>query len=83
MIGAGRRVREVSRIADRAHPRASGRHRLGLRVTFGIVGIFVGPVLLAIAYTLLDNWVRSAPAGDGTAHATGITTNSPSSTPTR
>jgi predicted PurR-regulated permease PerM len=30
---------------------------VGGLVAFGIVGIFVGPVILAIAYTLLDNWV--------------------------
>jgi hypothetical protein len=26
-----------------------------------MIGIFVGPVVLAIAYTLLDDWVRSGP----------------------
>jgi predicted PurR-regulated permease PerM len=30
---------------------------VGGLVAFGIVGIFVGPVILAIAYTLLDSWV--------------------------
>ena len=30
---------------------------VGGLVAFGIVGIFVGPVVLAVAYTLLDNWV--------------------------
>jgi predicted PurR-regulated permease PerM len=30
---------------------------IGGLVAFGIVGIFVGPVILAVAYTLLDNWV--------------------------
>ena len=30
---------------------------IGGLVAFGIVGIFVGPVVLAVAYTLLDNWV--------------------------
>ncbi|MDH4104887.1 MAG: AI-2E family transporter YdiK [Gammaproteobacteria bacterium] len=34
---------------------------IGGLVTFGIVGIFVGPVVLAVAYTLLDDWVSSAP----------------------
>ena len=40
---------------------------VGGLVAFGIVGIFVGPVLLAVAYTLLDDWVSSDPvaiAGD-------------------
>ena len=32
---------------------------VGGLVAFGIVGIFVGPVVLAVAYTLLDNWVAS------------------------
>jgi predicted PurR-regulated permease PerM len=36
---------------------------IGGLVAFGIVGIFVGPVILAIAYTLLDNWV-AVPAPD-------------------
>ena len=35
---------------------------IGGMVAFGIVGIFVGPVILAVAYTLLDNWVTTAPA---------------------
>jgi predicted PurR-regulated permease PerM len=34
---------------------------VGGLVGFGIVGIFVGPVVLAVAYTLLDNWVASGP----------------------
>jgi predicted PurR-regulated permease PerM len=55
---------------------------IGGLVAFGVIGIFVGPVVLAIAYTLLDNWVGSALPGSGPAQATGITTNSPSSTPT-
>ena len=37
---------------------------IGGLVAFGIVGIFVGPVILAIAYTLLDDWV-STDAPDG------------------
>ena len=31
---------------------------IGGLVTFGLVGIFVGPVVLAVAYTLLDAWVE-------------------------
>jgi len=34
---------------------------IGGLLAFGLVGIFVGPVVLAVAYTLLDSWV-----GDGT-----------------
>jgi predicted PurR-regulated permease PerM len=33
---------------------------IGGMVTFGLVGIFVGPVVLAVAFTLIDAWV-----GDG------------------
>jgi predicted PurR-regulated permease PerM len=33
---------------------------IGGLVAFGIVGIFVGPVVLAVAYTLLDDWVATA-----------------------
>jgi predicted PurR-regulated permease PerM len=40
---------------------------MGGLVAFGIVGIFVGPVVLAVAYTLLDNWV--APDATGSAAA--------------
>jgi predicted PurR-regulated permease PerM len=32
---------------------------IGGLVAFGIVGIFVGPVVLAVAYTLLDDWVAA------------------------
>jgi predicted PurR-regulated permease PerM len=38
---------------------------IGGLVAFGIVGIFVGPVLLAVAYTLLDDWVSAAPIRGG------------------
>ncbi|MBM4243662.1 MAG: AI-2E family transporter YdiK [Deltaproteobacteria bacterium] len=31
---------------------------IGGLVSFGIVGIFIGPVILAVAFTLLDDWVR-------------------------
>ena len=33
-------------------------------VSFGIVGIFVGPVVLAVAYILIDNWVGAEPTTD-------------------
>jgi predicted PurR-regulated permease PerM len=32
---------------------------IGGLVAFGIVGIFVGPVVLAVAYTLIDDWVTT------------------------
>jgi predicted PurR-regulated permease PerM len=31
---------------------------VGGLIGFGLVGIFVGPVVLAVTYTLLDHWVR-------------------------
>jgi predicted PurR-regulated permease PerM len=37
---------------------------VGGLVAFGIVGIFVGPVVLAVAYTLIDNWVGPEPPDD-------------------
>ena len=39
-------------------------------VAFGIVGIFVGPVVLAVAYTLLDDWVSADPPDSATAAPT-------------
>jgi predicted PurR-regulated permease PerM len=35
---------------------------IGGLVAFGIVGIFVGPVVLAVTYTLLDDWAAARPA---------------------
>jgi predicted PurR-regulated permease PerM len=32
---------------------------LGGLLSFGIIGLFVGPVLLAVTYTLLEHWVKS------------------------
>jgi predicted PurR-regulated permease PerM len=37
---------------------------IGGLLAFGLVGIFVGPVVLAVAYTLLDDWTRSVPVGE-------------------
>jgi predicted PurR-regulated permease PerM len=33
---------------------------IGGLIAFGLVGIFVGPVLLAVAYKLLDDWIAEA-----------------------
>jgi predicted PurR-regulated permease PerM len=35
---------------------------IGGLLGFGLVGIFVGPVMLAVSYTLIDNWLRDAEA---------------------
>jgi predicted PurR-regulated permease PerM len=37
---------------------------IGGLLAFGLVGLFVGPVVLAVAYTLLDDWTRAAPPQD-------------------
>ena len=39
---------------------------IGGLLAFGLIGIFVGPVVLAVAYTLLDAWISmgEAPAQD-------------------
>jgi predicted PurR-regulated permease PerM len=35
---------------------------IGGLLGFGLLGIFVGPLVLAVTYTLLEAWVRDAPA---------------------
>ena len=40
---------------------------LGGLVTFGIVGVFLGPVLLAVAHTLFQDWGRSSETEPGPA----------------
>jgi predicted PurR-regulated permease PerM len=39
---------------------------IGGIIVFGVVGLFIGPVILAVTYTLLDAWVRdgNGPASD-------------------
>ena len=34
---------------------------IGGLLSFGLVGIFVGPVVLAVTYTLVDAWVNERP----------------------
>jgi predicted PurR-regulated permease PerM len=34
---------------------------IGGLISFGLIGLFVGPVLLAVTYTLLDSWMRQPP----------------------
>jgi predicted PurR-regulated permease PerM len=38
---------------------------IGGLVAFGLLGIVVGPVVLAVAYTVLSTWIRHEPAGRG------------------
>lgn len=40
---------------------------VGGLLAFGLVGLFVGPVVLAVAYTLLDDWTRALPSPDAAA----------------
>jgi predicted PurR-regulated permease PerM len=42
---------------------------IGGLFAFGLLGLFVGPVLLAVAYTLLDAWVKEASDADAPANA--------------
>jgi predicted PurR-regulated permease PerM len=35
---------------------------LGGAVAFGFIGVFLGPVLLAVGYALLEVWVKGAPS---------------------
>ncbi len=44
---------------------------IGGLLAFGLVGLFVGPVILAIAYTLLIAWVRAGEAPAAPAAGTG------------
>jgi predicted PurR-regulated permease PerM len=39
---------------------------IGGLFAFGLLGLFVGPVLLAVAYTLLDAWVAETPEAEVT-----------------
>ena len=38
---------------------------IGGLIAFGIVGLFVGPVVLAVTYTLLKEWVSERDASTG------------------
>ncbi|SFP85258.1 Predicted PurR-regulated permease PerM [Geopseudomonas sagittaria] len=38
---------------------------LGGMVTNGVIGLFIGPVVLAVGYQLFWQWVRDQPKGDG------------------
>jgi len=40
---------------------------LGGLLAFGVVGLFIGPVVLAVTYTLLQAWIAEGEAGDGAA----------------
>lgn len=48
---------------------------IGGLVAFGIVGIFVGPVVLAVAYTLLDDWIAAGAAAAESPRKTTVETD--------
>jgi predicted PurR-regulated permease PerM len=37
---------------------------IGGLLALGVIGLFIGPVILAVTNTLLESWIKSAPAGD-------------------
>ena len=39
---------------------------IGGLIGFGVVGLFIGPVILAVTYTLLESWIREGEAAAGT-----------------
>ncbi len=44
---------------------------IGGAMAFGLVGIFIGPILLAVAYRIVDEWTIMEdfqPLNDGTEH---------------
>jgi predicted PurR-regulated permease PerM len=45
---------------------------IGGLVTFGLIGIFIGPVVLAVMYTLLLAWINEQPQGAGSDEALNI-----------
>ena len=47
---------------------------IGGMLAFGLVGLFVGPVVLAVAYTLLNAWLADVPVSPATA-SSGITSS--------
>ncbi len=53
---------------------------IGGLIAFGLVGIFVGPVVLAVAYTLLEAWMSEAP-GEARQPAEPVVPGPPPETP--
>jgi predicted PurR-regulated permease PerM len=43
---------------------------IGGMISFGVMGIFVGPVILAVTYALLREWVDTQPEGEKAARPT-------------
>jgi len=45
---------------------------VGGLISFGLIGIFIGPVVLAVAYTLLLAWINEQPEGAGPDEAVNV-----------
>ena len=45
---------------------------IGGLISFGVVGLFVGPVILAASYTLAKEWVAQEPGDDAASEAVGL-----------
>ena len=45
---------------------------IGGLVSFGVVGLFIGPVLLAVTYTLAKEWVATGPSETAPSSASGL-----------
>jgi predicted PurR-regulated permease PerM len=50
---------------------------LGGALTFGLIGVFIGPTLLAVAYRLVDEWSRRAVPAPVSSRARATTTSPP------
>jgi predicted PurR-regulated permease PerM len=37
---------------------------IGGLLTFGLIGLFIGPTILAVAYTLLQEWIAEGEPGE-------------------
>jgi predicted PurR-regulated permease PerM len=45
---------------------------LGGLVAFGILGLFIGPVVLAVSYTLLESWVLGGESEEAVGEGAGL-----------
>jgi predicted PurR-regulated permease PerM len=50
---------------------------IGGIISLGLVGIFIGPLLLAVSYTLLNSWLQKEPASESVAAQTATVQENP------
>ncbi len=50
---------------------------IGGIISLGLVGIFIGPLLLAVSYTLLNSWLQKEPASESVATQTATVQENP------